>query len=121
MAPPAAHRATALAILSRSRDLAASRDDERRRKQDSRARRKPQEQPRVTGPSVTPCHAPPSAPNPLQFPLKVLEIWDRESARSRATLERILTEFPGTSGASSGTRGVLGAPVSRASLFHKVP
>ena len=104
-----------LARDRRVRELTAFREDERKRQQEVRDRRKAAAS-GVTGPPVTRRHAPPSGHNTLQFPQKVLEVWDKESARSRATLARILASVAEASGLSRGTRQVPQGPTSRATL-----
>ena len=121
-----ASRDRKLALVRRDRDLHAFRDDERQRQRECRARRKAAAatasptataaSPGVTGPPVTARHAPPSAHDPLRFSGNLLDSWDREMARSRATLERILTAATAISGPSSGTRQARQSPMSRATL-----
>jgi hypothetical protein len=114
-----ASRDRKLALIRRDHDLPASRDDERQRQRACRARRKAATaaaSPGVTGPPVTPRHAPPSAHDPLRLQQILLDSWDKEAARSRATLARLLAGFTGVSGASGETRPTPAGPMSRATL-----
>ena len=109
-------RDRALARTRRDRDLHGYREDERRRQADRRRRTKSAVISGVTGPPGTPRHAPSSAAKPLDLLKKVLQIGDRETARSRATLAQLLAcvagESRGTGGFSEATVG----PLSRATL-----
>lgn len=106
-----------LAHERRELDLHAFRADERERQRACRARRKAAATPGVTGPPVTPGHAPPSVADPLQIQRKVLDAWDQEASRSRATLARILAAITGGSGVPGETPGGPSEPLSRATLF----
>jgi|GEM_PF-3146556 len=112
-----ASRDRKLALIRRDHDLPASRDDERQRQRDCRARRKAAAASSgVTGPPVTPRHAPPSAHDPLRFQRILLDSWDKEAARSRATLARFLAEIAAVSVPSRGTRPAPEGSMSRATL-----
>ena len=71
---------------------------------------------RVTDPLVTPRHAPASAPSRLESFGKLLAEWDRQAARSRATLERAMDVILQESSAMDGTTPSVPEPVSRATL-----
>ena len=110
-----------LAHERRELDLHAFRADERERQRACRARRKAAATPRVTGPPVTPGHAPPSVADPLQIQRKVLAAWDLEAARSRATLARLLTGFTVGLEGSLETSPPPSGPRSRATLLAQTP
>jgi hypothetical protein len=68
------------------------------------------------GPRAPPCHAPPWSSKPREVLGKVLELWDSEMARSRATLERRMAGILRRIAREAGTaRNGSGAP-SRATL-----
>jgi hypothetical protein len=68
------------------------------------------------GPGEAPRHAPPSSANGLEILGKVLECWDREMARSRATLQRRIAGILRRSPVAAGTARDGSAPLSRATL-----
>jgi hypothetical protein len=109
-----------------------ARVDERERKRDWRAKRRLAKD-RAPGPSATPVtkpctepardppaepvgHAPPSLANDREILGKVLECWDRESARSRATLARRITAILRRSSLEGGTARDAPGARSRAGL-----
>lgn len=121
-----------LARRRRWAQVQQARVEERERKRKSREKRPPKrgrvpetasvpaskaETKPARDPTAKPaCHAPASLANPRDILGKVLECWDREIARSRATLERRITAMLRRSPPERGTaRDRKGAP-SRASL-----
>ena len=73
-------------------------------------------QPARDGPREPARHAPPSSGNPPEVLGKVLECWDREMARSRATLQRRIAGILRGSSPSAGTARDGSVPLSRATL-----
>jgi len=73
-------------------------------------------QPARDGPRGPARHAPPSSANHPEVLGKVLECWDREMARSRATLQRRIAGILRGSSPSAGTARDGSVPLSRATL-----
>ena len=96
------------------RDPDGYREDERDRQRKCREARRASPVVRTDRPGVTlrvtAGHAQPWAVNQLDLKAKVLGLWDREAARSRATLERFCTRFSGEIEAFGGTNGGRKAP-----------
>lgn len=105
-------RDNALARHRRALHLDAAREDERLRQQKHRAAARTPGAAPEKPPDPLPCHAPGSADNPLKLQRKILQIWDEESALSRARLERKFARILGEMEAISGAE----PPVSRARL-----
>jgi hypothetical protein len=105
-------RDNALARRRRALHLDEAREDERLRQQKHRAAARTPGAAPERPPDRPPCHAPGSADNPLNLHRKLLEIWDDESALSRARLLRKFARILGE------TEPIPGAepPVSRARL-----
>jgi hypothetical protein len=109
-----------------------ARDEERERQRAFRARRRAEVVSAAATPEASPArpssshavrdgpdearHAPPSSANDREVLGKVLECWDREMARSRATLQRRIAGILQGSRASAGTAREGPAPLSRAPL-----
>lgn len=106
-----------LAKRRRTRDLDEARADERERQRKHRAAH-PTHAPAadLAAPPEPPCHAPPSGAIPPKIQRKILEVWDRESALSRARLEQRLADILAGSAPPRGRSGTADPPVSRATL-----
>ena len=114
-------RDNALARRRRAADPDAAREDERLRQRKHReALRAGDTTPRSPS-DPAPRHAPPSDANPAKLRHKILAVWDKEAALSRARLDHQITEFFALATRSAGTETPVTPPMSRASLGAEVP
>ncbi len=114
-------RDNALARRRRAADPDAAREDERLRQRKHREALRAGETTPPKPPASAPCHAPPSDANPAKLRHKILDLWDREAALSRARLDHQITEFFALATRSAGTEAPVTPPMSRASLGAEVP
>jgi hypothetical protein len=111
------------ARVRRGRELQQARVDERERQRDHRAERRrraaspaPPTSPAGLGRDGPTCHAPPSSAKHREILSKVLDLWDNEMARSRATLERRIRLVLAGAQRSPGTAEAGPGALSRATL-----
>ena len=114
-------RDNALARRRRAADPDAAREDERLRQRKHREALRAGETTPPKPPAPAPCHAPPSDANPAKLRHKILDLWDREAALSRARLDHQITAFLALATRSVGTEPPVTPPKSRGSLGAEMP
>lgn len=114
-------RDNALARRRRAADPDNAREDERLRQRKHREALRAGQTPPPKPPPTPPGHAPPSDANPAKLRHKILVLWDKEAALSRARLDHQIAQILGLPTRSVGTEAPVTTPVSRATLSAKMP